>query len=181
MIMHMCRLAGVDQTLLNDVVSFLDPFLEASLAFEGDKSPTLHHSVPWLYKLNKHCVPLADDSATIRAIKQRAKDLLEEKFSLQTIHYVAAALNPKMKHLKMMDAEPTHKEAVYTSMRQMIALFDNGNDTFGVEMTANGSYNSHSYFVMSLNLNYTRCKIFLTDISQIFLTADPGALLTPKE
>ena len=144
MIVHICRLAGVDQTLLNDLVSFLDPFLEASLAFEGDKIPTLHRSMPWLYKLKNHCVPLADDSATIRAVKQRATDLLEEKFSMQTIHYVAAALNPKMKHLKMMDAQPTHKEAVYTSMRQMIAVFDNGNDTLGLEMTANGSCNSHS-------------------------------------
>jgi hypothetical protein len=119
------RLAGIDPILLDAMVTFLQKFVDASEDLECDKTPTLHLAVPWLYKLKSHCSVAPSSPAncpTMDIIKKRASELLDNKFCLKPVHYVAAALNPKMKSLRMMDSEPTRKEAVYKTLRDMVAI-----------------------------------------------------------
>lgn len=113
-------MAGIDPTLLADLVAFLQTFLDASLELEADKNPTLHLAVPWFHKLKNHCLPSVTDSPTMKTIKSSASKLLDEKFKLQIEHFIATCLNPKMRNLKMLDANPLKKQEVYNGLRAMM-------------------------------------------------------------
>ena len=106
--------------LLADLVAFLQTFLDASLELEADKHPTLHLAVPWLHKLKNHCLPSVTDSPTIKTIKSSASKLLDEKFKLHTEHFIATCLNPRMRNLKMLDANPLKKQEVHDGLRAMM-------------------------------------------------------------
>ena len=137
--MCLLRLAGIDPTLLDCIVTFLEKFVDACKDLESEKTPTLHLAVPWLYKLKLHCSSPSECQA-IGEIKRRAADLLQNKFRLQPVHYVAAVLNPKMKSLKMMDLSE-QKEEVYKSLRDMVAadLSEAGRPTSDVHSSGGSS------------------------------------------
>jgi hypothetical protein len=65
---------------MDELVAFLETFVDATKALESDRTPTLHLALPWLHKLKKHCNPTSDDSSTIVSIKKAASTLLDEKF-----------------------------------------------------------------------------------------------------
>ena len=120
-------------------MAFLDQFANASKDLEGDQEPTLHLTVPWLYKLKQHCSSSGDsDSNSLNAVKRRAADLIDCKFRLQPLHYVAAVLNPKMKSLKMLDSEPAMREDAYQALREMVINLEQG-DTEGDTADGNNS------------------------------------------
>jgi hypothetical protein len=115
----LCRLAGVERPLLGQMVAFLDIFKESSLKLECCKTPTLHLALPYFYKLLQHCKPDPDeDISEMVLIKQSAMNFLQSKFVLHPLHHVAAALNPKMKSLKMITE--TERSAIYDNLRSKV-------------------------------------------------------------
>jgi len=113
-------LAGKDDKLLTELAAFLEVFKTAFLELEATKTPTLQLALPWFYKLNSHCDVSATDSVEIASLKTTAISLIDSKFIMQPLHNLAAALNPKMRNLKMVpDAT---KVVIYSTIRKMVEL-----------------------------------------------------------
>lgn len=106
----MYRLAGISPALLDEVVTFLKVFHDASEELEAEMIPTLHLVLPWYCKLRNHCKPAACDSDEMAGLKENASALLESKLHLRLSpsHYYATILNPKMKSLKVTNLYKAH-------------------------------------------------------------------------
>ena len=50
------RVTAINIDLLSELVQFIEPFLDASRACEGDNQPTIHLVIPWVKKLQNHCM-----------------------------------------------------------------------------------------------------------------------------
>jgi hypothetical protein len=125
-----CRMAGIDDKLLQEVIHFLEVFKTASLELEATKTPTLHLALPWFYKLKSHCQANQSDSAEVATMKKKAMVWMDSKYILQPLHNVAAALNPKMRNLKMLPDET--KTLIYNTIRMMIKHVSTPNDQLGI-------------------------------------------------
>ena len=69
---------------------------------------------PWFHKLKQHCVA-NEDVESIARIKMRASELIDEKLKLEPLHFLATAVNPKMKSMKMLAVE--RKQEVNNNLR----------------------------------------------------------------
>lgn len=114
------RMAGIEKTLLEQLVSFLEVFKSATLELEATATPTLQLALPWFYKMKQHCQAAHNDCAEIAILKVKATELIDSKFVLAPLHYIATVLNPKMKTLKMFD-ETSRKYQVYEALRTMVS------------------------------------------------------------
>lgn len=123
-------MAGIDDKLLLEVILFLEVFKTASLELEATKTPTLHLALPWFYKLKSHCQANQSDSAEVAALKEKAMVMIDSKYLLQPLHNVAAALNPKMRNLKMLPDDT--KALIYGAIRKMIEHVSTPNDQLGI-------------------------------------------------
>lgn len=104
----------IDRDLLKELITFLEPFQEATLALEVFKQPTLHRVLYFRQSLLTHCevvrediavknkdgtvTILRQDSPSIASLKPKFRELIEEKFPITELMIVAALLNPKTKH-----------------------------------------------------------------------------------
>jgi len=111
-------MAGIARSLLDELVSFLKIFKDASDELEASKSVTLHMVVPWYYRLQQHCRIHTADSEAMKKVKVKAGALIVGKFKVARLHLLATALNPKMKGLKMLADD--EKQAVYEDLRQRV-------------------------------------------------------------
>jgi hypothetical protein len=104
------KLNDISWALLKELIAFLAPFQQATLAFEKFKHPTLHKVVWWRHVILGHLrlvlsdvvdedgnVMTAKDSDSINAIKGIMLLLLYIKFVLDDIHIMASLLDPIMK------------------------------------------------------------------------------------
>jgi hypothetical protein len=104
------KLNDISWALLKELIAFLAPFQQATLAFEKFKHPTLHKVVWWRHVIMGHLrlvlsdvvdedgnVTMAKDSDSIKAIKGIMLPLLYSKFILDDIHVMASLLDPIMK------------------------------------------------------------------------------------
>jgi hypothetical protein len=113
-------LSGVNKDLLLAVVDFLKHFKVASEKVCCDKSVTIHLVVPLHYRLlSTVCKEEESDLDVIRAFKVKGKQALETKVRLDTLHDVAALLNPCMKGLTFIPA--ARKKAALEFTRNLIA------------------------------------------------------------
>ncbi len=104
------KLNDISRALLKELIAFLAPFQQATLALEKFKHPTLHKVVWWRHVILGHLrlvlsdvvdedgnVTTAKDSDSIKAIKGIMLPLLYSKFVLDDIHIMASLLDPIMK------------------------------------------------------------------------------------
>jgi hypothetical protein len=104
------KLNDILWAFLKELIAFLAPFQQATLAFEKFKHPTLHKVVWWRHVIMGHLrlvlsdvvdedgnVTTAKDSDSIKAIKGIMLPLLYSKFILDDIHVMASLLDPIMK------------------------------------------------------------------------------------
>jgi len=104
------KLNDISRALLKELIAFLAPFQQVTLALEKFKHPTLHKVVWWRHVILGHLrlvlndvvdedgnVTTAKDSDSIKAIKGIMLPLLYSKFVLDDIHVMASLLNPIMK------------------------------------------------------------------------------------
>jgi Hermes transposase DNA-binding domain len=104
------RVSKISRDLLSEFITFLRDFELATLALEKFKEPTLHRVVYWRHRLLSHLevvyedvvegekVVTVADSTEIADIKILLLPIFQEKFKLETIHVVAALLDPAQKH-----------------------------------------------------------------------------------
>jgi len=113
-------MAAVNKALLEAIVAFLEVFKVASLELEATAKPTLHlPPLPWFYKLQQYCKPDSSSDDKMQTLQQKASELLDSKFCLQPLHHVAAALNQRMKSMKML--ADSVRDSVYGTLRSMIS------------------------------------------------------------
>jgi len=104
------KLNDISWALLEELIAFLAPFQQATLALEKFKHPTLHKVMWWRHVIMGHLrlvlsdvvdedgnVTTTKDSDSIKAIKGIMLPLLYSKFILDDIHIMASLLNPIMK------------------------------------------------------------------------------------
>ena len=96
------RITSIDLDLLNELLHFLEPFLHATKACEGEKEPTIHLVIPWITKLKRHCEVVDTDSDSLVAFKEKAATYLDEKFTPHLIHKTAVFFNPKQKSMRVL-------------------------------------------------------------------------------
>ena len=71
----------LNDTLLNELVSLLEPFDTATKCLSTDKSATLHLVVATKVQLSKHLTPAASDSVILSQLKQHLHNQLERYFT----------------------------------------------------------------------------------------------------
>ncbi len=104
------KLNDIFRALLKELITFLTPFQQATLALEKFKHPTFDKVVWWRHVILGHLrlvlsnvvdengnVTTAKDSDSIKAIKGIMLPLLYSKFVLDDIHVMASLLDPIMK------------------------------------------------------------------------------------
>jgi len=104
------KLNDISWALLKELIAFLAPFQQATLAFEKFKHPTLHKVVWWRHVIMGHLwlvlsdvvdedgnMMAAKNSDSIKVIKGIMLPLLYSKFVLDDIHIMASLLDPIMK------------------------------------------------------------------------------------
>jgi hypothetical protein len=100
----------IDQSLLHELVLFLNLFQIATKELEAFKTPTLHLVTHWQKVLLEHCdivdeehvvkdkdgveVTLPPDSKDLENIKDLIKDHILEKFMLTALHAATTYLDP---------------------------------------------------------------------------------------
>jgi uncharacterized tellurite resistance protein B-like protein len=82
------QVADVNELLLADVITVLEPFDTATKMLSSDKSPTLHLVVPTKVKLAKHLTEVATDSAVIATLKKRNISQLNLKSTSQSVNFI---------------------------------------------------------------------------------------------
>ena len=109
-------LYAVDKDLLLAVTDFLKHFKVASEKVCSDRSVTIHLVVPLHYRLlSTVCKEEEGDLDVIRAFKIKGQQALETKVRLDTVHDVAALLNPCMKGLTFISAARKRAALEYTT------------------------------------------------------------------
>ncbi len=113
------KLNDISWALLKELIAFLAPFQQATLALKKFKHPTLHKVVWWRHVIMGHLrlvlsdvvdedgnVTMAKDSNSIKVIKGIMLPFLYSKFILDDIHVMASLLNLIMKsRLVRLDVE----------------------------------------------------------------------------
>ncbi len=136
-------LYDVNKDLLLAVVDFLKHVKVASEKVCCDKSVTIHLVVPLHYRLLSTvckeeesdldviralvCKEEESDLDVIRAFKVKGKQALETKVRLDTLHDVAASLNPCIKGLTFIPA--ARKKAALEFTRNLIAAVPDATDS----------------------------------------------------
>jgi hypothetical protein len=104
------KLNDISRALLKELIAFLAPFQQATLALEKFKHPTLHKVLWWCHVILGHLrlvlsdvvdedgnVTMVKDSDSIKAIKGIMLLLLYSKFVFDDIHVMASLLDLIMK------------------------------------------------------------------------------------
>ncbi|KAH9567611.1 hypothetical protein CY35_03G035100, partial [Sphagnum magellanicum] len=104
------KLNDISRALLKELITFLAPFQQATLALEKFKHPTLHKVLWWCHVILGHLrlvlsdvvdedgnVTMVKDSDSIKAIKGIMLLLLYSKFVFDDIHVMASLLDLIMK------------------------------------------------------------------------------------
>ena len=102
---HICALFpdGAEWDLLEELVSILQPFEEATKAMSGSNYPTISMLSPLIYQLCKVTLKVNDgDSTNLQNIKEAMLEDFEERYSspdIANILNVAAFIDPRFKEL----------------------------------------------------------------------------------
>ncbi|CAF1530213.1 unnamed protein product [Adineta ricciae] len=90
-------LNDISRKVVMDFVKFLSLFKVASEEISADKTPTLHLVVPWFAILKNSCELKDDDHLLIAQYKSVVSKMLDEKFHIISLHYIATFLYPSAK------------------------------------------------------------------------------------
>lgn len=100
------RVADINREILKCVMYFLQPFKEISDLLEKEKHPTFQNVVLGYYTLQDHfSTPISEEDNILLTLKKRAVSFLKNKLIIKLDHKIATFLNPKFKHLRMLNAQ----------------------------------------------------------------------------
>jgi hypothetical protein len=99
-------LLDIDITLLNDVITVLQPFDEATRLTSADKVPTIHLVTATRLRLLDKVSENPEDSRPIKELKIQLRALINSHFRIHSIHNIALLLDPRQKNNRnLMSAE----------------------------------------------------------------------------
>jgi hypothetical protein len=127
--------ADINELLLADVITMLEPFDTATKMLSSDKSPTLHLVVPAKVKLAKHLSEVASDSAVIDNLKKYITTKLEKHFTVSPLHYTAAVLDPSLKKNASVLSPQTVSSDI-ASLKLMVANAENAAEAESNQLAA---------------------------------------------
>jgi len=127
----------ISRALLKELIAFLAPFQQATLALEKFKHPTLHKVVWWRHVILGHLrlilndvvdedgnVTTAKNSDSIKAIKGIMLPLLYSKFVLDDIHVMVSLLDSIMKsHLVRLGVERNQIEQAKDKLKDAMIKY----------------------------------------------------------
>ena len=121
------RLDEIDVNVLSQLIQFLVPFREASLALEKEKEITLPFVLLWYTKLLAHCEIKTEDKDFMKDLKSRCSSFLKDKFALKDEHKIATFLCPSFRQLRMLSKE--EKEYTINLVRKTLEEMEIESDT----------------------------------------------------
>ena len=95
---ELSRIANLDFTLLENLITFLKDFKEFSEKLKSDKEPTMH-IYPFFQKLVDNCSGNCFDSTIVQELKELRLKGLETRFFPSVVHLVGLFLNPLYKEM----------------------------------------------------------------------------------
>ena len=113
------RIEGIQVEVLDTIGEFLSYFKDASDDLEGERYPTINSVVLWFHKLKAHCAPHSGDPEYMQYIRNRAGEVLKNKFVIKPTHKIAVFLSPRYKSLKMLP--PDERMQVHAEVRRLTA------------------------------------------------------------
>ena len=114
-----------DQTNVEAIIEFLQPFKGATIALSREDVPTLPAVLPTLAKLDKHLTPLETDSTLIKNLKKEAKVNLDKRYKSEKQQIclgISSLLHPATKKLQFMTDEEKERVTIHI-ICQMIDTF----------------------------------------------------------
>ncbi|KAH6937319.1 hypothetical protein HPB50_026731 [Hyalomma asiaticum] len=114
----------IDRNTIRDLITFLEPFEEATQALEADRCPTLQLAILHVAKIARSLDRPHEHSARtteMSKIQLRARNFLCTKVKLAMYHKVATFLWPQFRHLRMLS--PEEREEVHAHAKQFMDAF----------------------------------------------------------
>jgi zinc finger BED domain-containing protein 1 (E3 SUMO-protein ligase ZBED1) len=127
------RVQNIDQRILQILVNFLSKFREASEFLEGSKYPTLHMVIPWYKVLMNHCQINVSDNDSLIQIKAVVEQVIKNKLKIENIHKIAVFFDPRMKQLKVLEANDIAwvKDQIRSQCANLLSQFTNDDESDG--------------------------------------------------
>jgi hypothetical protein len=94
-------LAGIDFDETLAFAKYLKYFVDVTELLSAEKTPTIQLVLPFKQRLIKLSKPDPDDPDSIIKFKKYFENQIPTYWELDDIHYMAAVLHPKMKHLQI--------------------------------------------------------------------------------
>lgn len=113
----------IDRPLLNKIIDFLTLSEAHSRKIQGKTYATLQYVVLAQTQFLQHCTPNDEDIPLMRAIKVKAKFLLETTIDISMEHKIAVLLWPKFKDLSKLFPVISNPEEVRKIVLKLIVYF----------------------------------------------------------
>ncbi|CAF3078155.1 unnamed protein product, partial [Rotaria sp. Silwood2] len=94
-------LAGIDFDETLAFAKYLKYFVDVTELLSAEKTPTMHLVLPFKQRLINLSKPDTNDPNSIIKLKKYIENQIPTYWELDDIHYMAAVLHPKMKHLQI--------------------------------------------------------------------------------
>lgn len=120
------RIENIDLNILQNLITFLRKFREASEFLEGFKYPTLCMIIPWYKALLNHCKADLSDDEILTHIKYVVEQKMKSKIKIEDIYKIAVFFDPRMKQLKIL--EESDVKLVKNKIRSQCASITNKDD-----------------------------------------------------
>lgn len=120
------RIENIDLNILQNLITFLRKFREASEFLEGSKYPTLCMIIPWYKALLNHCKADLSDDEILTHIKYVVEQKMKSKIKIEDIYKIAVFFDPRMKQLKIL--EESDVKLVKNKIRSQCASITNKDD-----------------------------------------------------
>ena len=112
-----CIFTFEEQTVIENLVSLLDPFEKAATILCADKTPTMHKVLPITTKLLRIIEISEEDIPVVRRVKEKMQEELNRRATSDKITLLGCIMNPFTKNL---DFVPDQRESAYSYLREEV-------------------------------------------------------------
>ena len=116
-------LLDVNEDLLGDLITTLDPFDSATRLVSADRVPSLHLVPAVRMKLMAHLDVKPEDIEAITVMKTQLSAFMTSHFRMHRLHFIASLLDPRLKGNRGVISVDERARAV-SDLKQMVADLD---------------------------------------------------------
>ena len=122
-------LLDVNNQLLTEIISVLQPFDTATRMLSTDHTVSIHLVAATKWQLQKHLQVKVGDSAVTGQLKSQLSSMVDQYFHVKLLHRIAALLDPRLKANTLSVHE---KEEAVAAVREMVMSNSQVGDDFEV-------------------------------------------------